>query len=265
MCALHMRKLIIGIALLTAGGLALVAWEPPASSSHGPTESAPRVELSGARIPATNSGTPRALPVRAPAATARSVAERKYRYLLGDLDLSAEQREQILALLIERDALAPRPSLDGDPVPPDPERDHQLAVLEDELRAELPAGTYASYEMYRDSEVEQYQVDEYTGGLREYAPLDAAQERAVLDAKLRQKRQFSRIIEESGIERPSLSLEEREHAMSLLEQGLKDYRESYLAEIAPVLNERQFNQLSSFEATEFQGELERLQRIVNTR
>ena len=48
-------------------------------------------------------------------------------------------------------------------------------------------------------------------------------------------------------------------------RGLSDYQEAYLAEVAPLLDERQYHALANFESTEFTVELERLQQIINTR
>ncbi len=141
----------------------------------------------------------------------------------------------------------------------------ELAAIDAALRRELTPAAYASYELFRDSEVEQYQLGEFSGGIREIAPLDAAQERAVLEAKLRQRQLYSQLVATAGLERASLSLTEREHAMSLVSRGLSDYQEAYLAEVAPLLDEQQYHALANFESTEFSAELERLQQIINAR
>ena len=87
----------------------------------------------------------------------------------------------------------------------------------------------------------------------------------MLEAKLRQKREYSRLVRDAGLERPSLSLAEREHSMSTVERSLNEYRLAYLNEVAPLLDERQYMLLSNYEATEFRLELERLQQIINAR
>lgn len=256
-----MRLLPI-IATLTAGGLALTAWNPRAEPVVRTATSNPlAVQLPWA--PRATLATPAA--AAANESPRESAVFHKYRYLLADLELPAAQRLHVLALLTEREALAPALSLEGEPALTSDAAERRLAEIETDLRASLPPDDWEHYEMYRDSGVEQYQLEEYTAGLSEYAPLDAVQQRALLDARLQQKRAFVQLLDDAGLERPALSWDERRHAMALIEQGLRDYRESYLAEISPLLDQRQFTALASFEATEFQDELERLQRIVNAR
>jgi hypothetical protein len=255
------RRLVIAIVLLVAGGLALLGWQPPAPSNAGQPANASLVNPALAvfqrapRTPAANR------PAAAP-----EVVPHKYRFLFEDLATSEEIRGRVLVLLARRESLAPPPDLGLTPAaPPDVARAGQLADIERALRRELSPAAYAAYELFRDSDVEQYQLDEFTGGLRAFAALERAQERAVLEAKLRHKQLYSQLVSTAGIERDSLSLQERELALQLVERGLQDYQQTYLAEVAPLLDARQYNALANFEATEFRTELERLQQTINTR
>ena len=254
-----MRRFVIAILILTAAGLALTAWDPqappaPVVARAADSRSAPLLPADAAAVP------------DAPHEPATGAGVRhKYRYLLEDLAPGAA-RTRVLDLLMRREAQLSRPPSD----PADREKhqatlEAELGDIDEALRAELHPLAYASYEMLRESDVEQYQLEEYTGGLREIAPLAPAQERAVLEAKLRQKRLYAQIVQGAGLERETLSLAEREHALSLVESGLGEYRDAYLAEVAPLLDERQYRALANFEATEFHLELERLQQIINAR
>jgi hypothetical protein len=214
-------------------------------------------------MPRRNSHTTAAVARHTPAQEA--AVARKYRYLLADLPVPEQERVRILDLLVQRESLPPSFTLEGEPVALPVATTLRIEDIEARIRMELPPDAFAQYESYRDSGVEQFLLDEFSEGLREYAPLGATQQRALLDARLRQKLVFTQLLGEAGLARPSLSLAERAHAMSLIERGLRDYRENYLADIAPLLDQRQVTALASFEATEFQGELERLQRIVNSR
>jgi len=253
-----MRTLMLIVSMVTVAGIVLSASEPREPAKRV-APAATRLDHSGRVAPGV------ALPMsaRAPAPRA-SGAARKYRYLLADLGAIAD-RGRILALLEEREQLAPCMSLEGEPLPSAAAHAPRLAAIEAALRALLTPRAWDTYALYRDSDVEQFQLGEYGAGLSEYAPLDAARQRALLEARLRQKRAFSQLLDDTGISRPSLSPAERERALALIDQGLREYRENYLAEVAPLLDERQFTALASFEATEFREELERLQRIVNTR
>jgi hypothetical protein len=256
-----MRRLTITVATLTAGGLVLTAWDPrgiaelPAASAAAP----PAITM-----PRRNSNTTAAVARRTSTQEHAAVA-RKYRYLLADLPAHTADRELIFGLLVEQESLPPSVTLEGEPAGLDAATTRRLADIDARIRLSLPPESLTQFELYRDSDVEQFHLEEFSEGLREYAPLGATQQRALLDAKLRQKLVFTQLLGEAGLARPSLSLAERAHAMSLIERGLRDYRENYLADIAPLLDPRQATALASFEATEFQGELERLQRIVNSR
>jgi hypothetical protein len=46
---------------------------------------------------------------------------------------------------------------------------------------------------------------------------------------------------------------------------LNEYRDNFLAEVRPTLTEDQYFLLSSYESTEFARELERLQKMINSK
>ncbi len=192
---------------------------------------------------------------------------RKYRYLLADLARDGRDPLPILRLLDERDALVA--SIDvteqAPPQRPSPPMEARLSVIEARLRELMGAAAYDSYQLLKDSDPEQYQLDEFSGGIGEVSRLSDAQQRALLETKLRHKRQFEQLAATSGLERAQLSLSERMHAFAVLEQGLRDYRTHYLAEIGGRLDDAQLTALRHFEDTEFRLELERLQRAINSR
>jgi len=259
-----MQKFVIAIVFITVGGFALLAWNP-----GGPPDPRPRLPDPAASLSAPAGASARAMTMAATlephGSGAPESVTHKYRYLLDDLGPSQPQRKRVLVLLARRESLVRQSGPEDLVRPRDPALQRQLDDIDAALRLELAPSAYASYEMLRESDVEQFHLEEYTGGIREYAPLDATQERAVLEAKLRQKREYTNLVAEAGLDRESLSLAEREHAMAVVERGLNEYRLAYLAEVAPLLDERQYNLLSNYEATEFQQELERLQQVINAR
>jgi hypothetical protein len=256
-----MQKFIIAIVFITAGGLALLAWDPGGQADPRPA----RLPDAGVPVPAATGASGLAVSTPSKEPSLPEGIAHKYRYLLADLELPQKKRARVLELLARRESLARQAGQEDLAMPRDPALARQLDGIDAELRAELPPSAYASYELFRESDVEQFHLEEYTGGIREYAPLAPAQERAVLEAKLRQKREYANLVADAGLDRDSLSLAEREHAMAVVERGLNEYRLAYLAEVAPLLDERQYNQLSNYEATEFRQELERLQQIINAR
>lgn len=185
--------------------------------------------------------------------------EHKYRYLLADASLTEAGRTKLVQLLLEREHIA---SLidsrlrDGDPA---------VVRIENELRALLPAVHYATARLLEDSDEEQHHLSEYAGGISNATPLTARQERAVLEVRLRHKQAFQVALAQSGLERETLSVAEREYAHGAIAAALRVYRNDYLQEVRNVLGEEQYVLLSNYETTEFDRELEKLQMAINAK
>jgi len=196
--------------------------------------------------------------------------EHKYRYLLGESRLSPAQLAQLRELLLQREQLHEMAGVpDDEDTQLDPaERariERALGGLDARIRTLLDAAQYARYETLRESDVEQEQLSQYSGGVSALAPLNAQQERLILEARLRHKKRFESGLRDFGLDRPSLSVEERNYAHRNVAQTLSEYRDNFLAEVRPALSEDQYFLLSSYESTEFARELERLQTLINSK
>ena len=196
--------------------------------------------------------------------------QRKYRYLWADLRLSPQQLEQLHELLLHVEQLreVARPSNDGDTQLDRVELnriEQALAGLDAQVRKLLDPAQYARYESLRDSDSEQQHLVQYSGGISNFAPLDPTQERAILEARLRHKKRFEAGLRDIGLDRATLSDEERSYAHNNVAQTLQEYRDNFLAEVRPTLSEEQYFMLSSYESTEFARELERLQVLINSK
>jgi hypothetical protein len=175
----------------------------------------------------------------------------KYRYLPAD--------KKVLQLLLEREHIAslidPRRRA-GEPA---------VARIESELRALLSAADYSTFRLLQDSDEEQHHLQEYAGGISNATPLTAQQERDVLEVKLRHKQAFEAALVQSGLERDTLSVAEREYTHGVVAAALRAYRNDYLQEVRNLLGEEQYILLSNYETTEFNRELERLQMAINAK
>jgi hypothetical protein len=149
--------------------------------------------------------------------------ERKYRYLLLDSRLSATERAIAETLLLERESAAD----------PDLDAKMTLASIDSQLYALLHPSDYANYSRLRDSDEEQTELDDFVQGVSNYAPLDGAQERALLDARLRRRDEYQQALADSGASDPVA------------------YREQFLADVAPLLSTEQRDLLRSFTTTQF--------------
>lgn len=184
----------------------------------------------------------------APDAAFLAQVEHKYRFLIADVE--AEHVDELRRRLLERES-----QLDVS----------SRARIDAGIGKLLPAESFAYYQSLKDSDLEQHHLAEYTGGISNVAPLDEHQERRVLDAKLRQKQRHAAALRDLGLDRQSLSNEERVYAHARAAEALKLYMEDFLAEVAPSLTHEQYTQLEHYESTEFARELSRLQQRINAK
>jgi hypothetical protein len=196
--------------------------------------------------------------------------QRKYRYLWADLRLNPQQLEQLHELLLHSEQLreVARPSSTDETQLDLVEIrriEQALVGLDTQIRRLLDPAQYARYESLRDSDVEQEHLVQYSGGISNFAPLDPAQERAILEARLRHKKRFEAGLRDIGLDRATLSDAERDYAHHNVAQNLQEYRDNFLAEVRPTLTEEQYFMLSSYESSEFARELERLQLLINSK
>jgi hypothetical protein len=174
--------------------------------------------------------------------------EHKYRFLIADVD--EEHVDELRRRLLERESQIDLGSRDR---------------IDAGIGKILPAENFTYYQALKDSDLEQHRLAEYTGGISNVAPLDARQERIVLDAKLRQKQRYASIMRDVGLERENLSNEERAYAHATTAEALKQYMEDFLSDVAPSLTQNQYAQLKNYEMTEFNRELSRLQLRINAK
>jgi hypothetical protein len=174
--------------------------------------------------------------------------EHKYRYLLTDVD--GARRDELKRRLLELES---------------EENITSKAATDARVRELLSPREREYYDALKDSDAEQHHVAEYVGGVGNIEPLDPRQERQVLDAKLRQKQRYAAAVRDAGLDRDTLSVAERAYANAQVAEALKNYLDDFLMEVSPSLTSEQYALLRNYETTEFQRELERLQRQINSK
>jgi hypothetical protein len=174
--------------------------------------------------------------------------EHKYRYLLADVESAHvdELKRRLLAREGEEN-MSRKASTDA-------RVSEMLAPPEREY-----------YDALKDSDLEQHHVAEYVGGVASLERLDYRQERQILDAKLRRKQRYAATLRDAGLDRDTLSEAERQYAHAQVAAALKGYLDEFLMEVSPWLTSEQYTLLRNYETTEFQRELERLQRQINSK
>ena len=185
----------------------------------------------------------------------------KYRFL--------EPSEKLRAALMAREKMAvaintARQSNDASVKEGIPQQLAELAALDQKVGTLLRPGDLATYDVLKDSDVEQWQLDDYAGGVSNVAPLSDEDRRAILYTKLTHRQRFRQVLADSGLMRGGLNATERQYAFAEVSRALSESRDSYLKEVRQYLyNDEQFTLLSNYENTEYADELEKLRGIAN--
>ncbi|HEV7609392.1 MAG TPA: hypothetical protein VGO61_18780 [Steroidobacteraceae bacterium] len=191
----------------------------------------------------------------------------KYRFLF-DADLPAEAAEKLRAALLERERIAvaintARQSSDADAKEAIPRQLAELANLDQKIGGLLRPGDLATFDALKDSDIEQFQLDDYAGGINAVAPLDEADKKAILYTKLAHRQRFRQVLADSGLMRGDLDAAERRRAFAEVSRALGESKDHYLQEVRQYLyNDEQFSLLSNYENTEYTAELEKLRGIA---
>lgn len=184
----------------------------------------------------------------------------KYRFL--------EPSEKLRAALLARERIAvaintSRQSNDAAAKEAIPNQLAELAALDQKIGTLLRPRDLATFEVLKDSDIEQFQLDDYAGGVNTVAPLSDSDRKAILYTKLVHRQRFRQVLADSGLMRGGLNASERQYAFEEVSRSLSESRDSYLQEVRQYLyNDEQFALLSNYENSEYAAELEKLHGIA---
>jgi hypothetical protein len=196
-------------------------------------------------------------------------AQEKYAALFEQLFLAPAQVGTLGQLLIARERVAVSLNTARQTANPEigahiPEQERALEATEQRLRALLHPTDYATFEVLKDSDTEQFQLDDYASGMSNVAPLSAKDRTALIKVKLRHRQRFRQVLNESGLLRRDLDPATREYAFRTVSAALEEYRAGYLGEARQYLaSEEQYALLTNYESTEIDAELVKLRSIAN--
>ncbi|MES1263224.1 MAG: hypothetical protein ABUL69_02635 [Peristeroidobacter soli] len=179
-----------------------------------------------------------------------------------------ELSEKLRAALLAREKIAvaintARQSSDASLKAAIPQQLAELEALDQKVGTLLRPGDLATYDVLKDSDVEQWQLDDYAGGVSNVAPLSDEDRRAILYTKLTHRQRFRQVLAQSGLMSGDMNATERQYAFAEVSRALGESRDSYLKEVRQYLfNDEQFTLLSNYENTEYSDELEKLRRIA---
>ncbi|HEU5136507.1 MAG TPA: hypothetical protein VFU13_15255 [Steroidobacteraceae bacterium] len=196
-------------------------------------------------------------------------ADGKYRFLFGDSDQSPEDAAKLRSALVAREKIAVAINTakqSSDPAEKEaiPGYLAELAAFDQKIGTLLRPGDLATFEILKDSDVEQFQLEDYAGGVSAVAPLSDADRKSILYTKLVHRHRFRQVLAESRLMSGELTAGERQIAFTEVSRALKASRDNYLQEVRQYLyNEEQFILLSNYENSEYAAELEKLRGIAN--
>ena len=190
----------------------------------------------------------------------RDYVSGKYRFLKPNAALSA--------MLLDRERIAvaintARQSSDPSAKEAIPRLQTELEALDRKVGTQLPPGDLAAFDVLKDSDVEQFQLDDFAGGASNVAPVSEADRKTILYTKLVYRQRFRQVLADSRFMREDLDAAERKLAFAEVSRALAASRDSYLQEVRQYLyNDEQFALLRNYETTEFDAELEKLRRMA---
>jgi len=192
----------------------------------------------------------------------------KYRFLFKGSGLSPQASAALSKTLLERERIAvaintARQSNDSAAKEAIPRQQAELEALDRKVAMLLPPGDLAAFEVLKDSDVEQFQLDDFAGGASNVVPVSEADKKAILYTKLVYRQRFRQVLADSRFMRDDLDAAERKLAFADVRRALEASRDSYLQEVHQYLyNDEQFALLRNYETTEFNDELEKLRRMA---
>ena len=235
--------------------------------SHRSTRVEPRIDL--ARVADPPARTPvDTRPAQATDESFTTYVAQKYAPLIEGAFHPSALTDAFYALLRERERTAvalntSRQIADAASRESIPEQERELARHDERIRHLLHPTDYDAFEVLKDSDVEQFQLNDYADGIANVAPLDEASRRAVLLTKLAHQRNFRRALLDSGIFRTDTTPAARRAAFESVRQAFAQYTNGYLQEVRQYLrDDAQYTLLSNYERTEFEAELEKLRAMA---
>jgi hypothetical protein len=263
-----------GVIIAALAMFVAVAWwasrgeEPQASGSPSASAESPTAtQADWSQLLSGNDANPDQAPVATSAvevgadATFGAYVDGKYRFL--------EPSEKVRAVLLAREKVAvaintARQSSDPAAKEAIPALLAEQAALDQKIGTLLPAGDLAGFEVLKDSDAEQFQLEDYAGGVNAVAPLSDADRKAILYTKLVHRQRLRQVLADSGLMNGKLNASERQQAFAEVSRALMESRDHYLQEVRQYLyNDEQFALLSNYENTEYGDELEKLRGIAN--
>jgi hypothetical protein len=199
--------------------------------------------------------------------------EHKYSYLFQVMTLGKQDSAQLTQLMADREAVlnAPVQGYFADPDELQAIIDEQRTLLETidgQVRALLNDNLYNKYDLLKNSDLEQFQIEQFSQGLEADQQISLEQKSQLLIAKLQYKKQFEQqliSIEEhfSGSSQFSSENAVGDFDFERIAEAFEAFKAAYYSDSAAVLNQTQLTRLKAFEDAQFDALFQSLQRQLD--
>jgi hypothetical protein len=206
------------------------------------------------------------------------IVTKKYYFLLKYLNLDNEDLHQLIALLEMREKMALK-IVDGKEFFPESgvtqdelwEMEEQLAEIDIQIEQLLESESRGRYQLLKNSDIEQKQLNQYSLGVNGLFPLDDEQQESVLFARLRHKAIFEETIQTLDIETDyPLTKEQRDNLINEVKMAAMRYKHGFLMEAHSLLDSDsfpmdQYTLLENYTNTEFKDVIDSLLVKISAR
>lgn len=189
--------------------------------------------------------------------------DQKYAIIFPGISLTHQDEEKLRQLLVDRERVLGTSTVGYHSTEEEisnsiRQQQELLAEIDGRIAQLLGPEDAAQYELLKDSSYEQHQMNSFYEKLGGKNALSDDSQRALLIAKLEQKKTFNSTLQEATAYMENASAEERQNAARKMQNALQQYKENYLREARQFLSEEQFNLLSDYEQQQYEEMLSSL-------
>lgn len=183
--------------------------------------------------------------------------DQKYAIIFPGISLNHQDEEKLRQLLIDRERVLGTSTVGYHSTQEEitnsiRQQQELLAEIDGRIAQLLGPEDAAQYELLKDSSYEQHQMNSFFEKLGNKNILSGDNQRALLLAKLEQKKTFNTMMQEATAYMDNASAEERRRAAKKMHSALLEYKENYLREARQLLSEEQFDLLSEYEQMQYE-------------
>lgn len=199
-------------------------------------------------------------------AQSHRIALEKYQLLLQSLTLAPEDLEAVITLFTRREALLNAPVQDyyADQAAIEAliqKQQEALANLDVQVAQLLSPDDREKYNLLKNSDFAQFQLNQLQQGLEESELLTQQQKGDLLLSKMAHQQNFEKAM--AALLAHNSQAQSLEESKQLLNAALEKYKNAYFSDSSAVLGEEQFLRFKAFESAQFEALLRSLEQQIS--